>query len=206
MKQKSKCFIVGAGEFFIDKLDMTDEDLLIAADGGYDNLMKINCMPDTVIGDFDSVDTIPQHPDIIKLNKIKDDTDMIAAVNLGMERGYRDFQIYGATGDRLDHILANIQTLAYITKTGCIGYIYGRNYAITALTDGTLKFDSYHRGTISVFSNDTTVYGVTLKGLKYTLDNATLTNTYPIGTSNEFIGVESSVTVNDGTLIIIYST
>jgi thiamine pyrophosphokinase len=199
-----KCIIVGAGDFYPGAFSKSDGDYIIAADGGYDYLININCTPDTVIGDFDSRDGIPNHPHVIKLNKIKDDTDMIAAVNLGIERGYREFHIHGATGGRLDHTLANIQTIAYLSKQHCSAYIYGDNYVITALTDGTITFDNTYSGIMSIFAHDTTVSGVTLTGLKYPLNDVELTNTFPLGVSNEFIGMETTVTVRNGTLIIIY--
>ena len=46
-------------------------------------------------------------------------------------------------------------------------------------------------------------HGVTIRGLKYELDCETLTNGMPVGISNEFIGVQSDITVEDGTLLII---
>lgn len=199
-----KCIIVGAGDFNSTAIEISDGDFIIAADGGYDYLTAIGCTPDIVVGDFDSRNGIPDHPNVIKLNKIKDDTDMIVAVNIGLEREYHEFHIYGATGGRLDHTLANMQTIAHLSQNNCTAYIYGDTYIITALTDGTLTFDTSYNGMISIFSHDTSVTGVTLTGLKYPLDNVTLTNTYPIGISNEFIGEESSVTVQHGTLIIIY--
>ena len=199
-----KCIIVGAGDFTAVSLDISGGDYVIAADGGYDHLIGIGITPDTVIGDFDSRDGIPNHPHVIKLNKIKDDTDMIAAVNIGIDRGYSEFHIYGATGGRLDHTLANIQTIAYLSKQKCTAYIHGDDYIITAITDGTRTFDKSHSGIISIFSHDTTVSGVTLTGLKYPLNDVTLTNTFPLGVSNEFIGGESAVTVRNGTVIVIY--
>ena len=199
-----KCIIVGAGDFTVTALDIGDGDCVIAADGGYDHLIGIGCIPDTVVGDFDSRDGVPDHPDVVKLNKIKDDTDMIAAVNIGIDRGYSEFHIYGATGGRLDHTLANIQTIAYLSKNKCTAFIHGGGYIITALTDGTLAFDESHSGIISIFSHDTNVTGVTLTGLKYPLDNVTLTNTFPLGVSNEFTGEAASVTVRNGTVIVIW--
>ena len=84
------------------------------------------------------------------------------------------------------------------------GYLFGKDNIITAITDDTMYFDSYHKGYISVFSHSDKSIGVFLKGLKYRLDDATVINTFPIGVSNEFIGGKSSITVESGTLIIIF--
>jgi len=59
-------------------------------------------------------------------------------------------------------------------------------------------------GVISVFSARDKAVGVTLKGLKYPLDNATVTNDCPLGVSNEFTGDPAVISVADGTLIIIW--
>ena len=57
---------------------------------------------------------------------------------------------------------------------------------------------------MSVFSYSAEASGVYLKGLKYELENGMLTNTNPIGVSNEFTGSDSIISVNNGTLIITF--
>ena len=47
-------------------------------------------------------------------------------------------------------------------------------------------------------------FGVTLKGLKYPLNEYNMDNLFPIGVSNEFTGKEVSITVKDGELAVIY--
>ena len=73
-----------------------------------------------------------------------------------------------------------------------------------AITNDRLCFEKIPCGYVSVFSGSTKAEGVTLCGLKYELNNAVLTNTFPIGVSNEFIDRESSISVNDGTLFIVF--
>jgi len=60
------------------------------------------------------------------------------------------------------------------------------------------------KGYISVFSLDTESKGVTETGMKYSIDNYTMKNNFPIGVSNEFTGKNSSISVLDGTLLIVY--
>ncbi len=206
----SICYVIGAGEHFENDIFTPDEkDLVIAADGGYEFLQKNNIRTDIVVGDFDSLDNkiklTESDTEIIKLNPIKDETDMLYAINIGIEKGYNKFHIYGGTGGRTDHTIANIQTLTMVAKKGLKGFLYTKNEVITAIHNSRITFDNSRQGHISVFSLDSECHGVNESGLKYTLDDYDMNNTYPIGVSNEFIGTESSISVKKGTLLIIYS-
>ena len=71
------------------------------------------------------------------------------------------------------------------------------------LHNETLIFSAGRKGLLSVFSFEKEARGVTLRGLAYELTDAVLTNTFPIGTSNEFIGTEAQIIVADGSLLVI---
>lgn len=203
---KKICYVAGAGEYYGRKLSIpvTENDYVIAVDGGYDWLEKSGITSDLVIGDFDSLGKIPSHSNIIQLNPQKDDTDMLAALKEGLKLGCDEFHIYGGTGGRIEHTFANMNCLAYLADLSVKGYLYDDKSIITAVTNGKLDFTSEHSGYLSVFSHTNQSVGVDLKGLKYELTDAVLTNTFPLGVSNEFIGVESSVSVKAGTLIVVY--
>lgn len=206
-KREPVCFIVGAMHIGEERFVFApkDEDFVIAADGGYTNLKRIDYKPDLVIGDFDSIDAEPDVENKIRLPKEKDDTDTLFAVRLGLEKGYKKVVILGGIGGRLDHTLANIQTLIFIAEHGAKGFLVGEGYVITAVKDGKITFSPEKKGLISVFCGGGEARGVYLKGLKYPLVNYTLTNTVPIGVSNEFVGTESSVEVKKGTLIVMWN-
>ena len=198
------CYIVGAGTFSGRGLEPGRSDLVIAADGGYAPLAQRGVRVDLVVGDFDSLDQIPDHPNVLRLPKEKDDTDMLYALRVGLDRGFREFRLYGGTGGRIDHTLANLQCLAWLSTLGARGVLVGEGWAAEAVTDGTLTFGPEHRGFVSVFCHGDKARGVCLRGLKYPLTDAELTSCFPLGVSNEFTGVESSVTVGKGTLIVVY--
>lgn len=197
------CYIVGAGENYGLDFSLRPHDMVIAADAGLRYLEQACIGSDLVIGDFDSLQHIPRHPNVRKLEAEKDDTDMMAAVREGMKLGYGRFHIYCGMGGRIDHTLANLQLLAFLSQSGKRGFLFDKANVITAITDQTLAFREIASGVISIFSCTDKSTGVTLQGLKYELNNAVLTNTFPLGVSNEFTGQESAVTVKDGTLLIV---
>lgn len=135
---------------------------------------------------------------------MKDDTDMMLAVQEGLERGCIRFLLYGGMGRRLDHTLANLHVLAFLAGRGCPAFLLGEDTAITAVCNGALTFGPEHAGTLSLFAWGGAAQGVTLAGLLYPLENATLTPDRPLGVSNEFLGQAARVSVADGTLIVFW--
>lgn len=198
------CYIVGAGEEVPLRFVPCEDDLVIAADGGYRYLLAAGIRADIVVGDFDSLGSPPDHPHIVRLKKEKDETDTGAAVQIGLENGYRNFIIYGGTGGRFEHTFANIQLLTGLAATYCRGELIGHGQRYTVIQNGTLEFAAGNKGRISVFAMGEKASGVTLEGLKYPLNNYTMTNGFPIGVSNEFMGEKASVTVKEGALLVIY--
>lgn len=204
MNSDNKCYIVGAGEYFGHKITPTDSDYVIAADGGYLYLQEQGTRIDMIIGDFDSLSSVPAHPNVVMLPREKDDTDMMAAILNGLKKGYSTFHMFGGTGGRLDHTIANIQCLAFLSSKGAKSYLYGNGYVITSISDGCIEFDKDVSGYISVFSHSNISKGISITGMKYNVDECDLKNTYPLGVSNEFAGVSSKISVRQGTLIIVY--
>lgn len=198
------CYVVGAGGVEGVVLRPAAGDYVIAADGGYTRLAQLGLKADLLLGDFDSLPFVPPHPHIVRHPSVKDDTDMMLAVKHGLELGYRVFVLCGGLGGRLDHTLANLQTVAWLSRRGSRAFLVGEGNVITAVTGGALSFDVSKRGVISVFCVGEQAVGVTLKGLKYPLDDAVLTCDMPLGVSNEFTGTASSVSVREGTLAVLW--
>lgn len=199
-----ECYIIGAGDFFGLREEPDDSDYLVAADAGYKYCREYNLIPDLVIGDFDSLGDAPEHPNILQLPVEKDDTDTVYAIKLGVDRGYRHFYIYGGTGGaRPDHTVANMQALVYLANRGRRGWLYDKNYIWTCIKNESIKIKG--SGDVSVFCPDGEARGVSLKGLKYTIDGAVLTSDFPLGVSNSFAEEEAEISVSDGCLLIMYS-
>lgn len=198
------CYIFGAGDRTVLETRPKDGDLVIAADGGYGYCLSENIVPDLVIGDFDSGLRPDSAAEIIELPSKKDDTDTLFAVKTGFARGCSVFHIYGGTGGRADHTMANIQTLRYITDSGGKGWLYWRDRKATVIRDSVLELGRRESGYVSVFSLSDTSSGVTITGLEYELENAFLSSSEPVGISNSFIGRDAAVSVERGILLIIF--
>lgn len=130
------CYIVGAGDFTPRGFAPVPGDLVLAADGGYRALYSLGYMPDLLLGDFDSLGDLPLPPDlpVLRFPARKDDTDTGLALRHGLDRGYRDFALYGCAGGRVDHLLANLQSMARVSRLGAAIRLAAPEYDAWALT------------------------------------------------------------------------
>ena len=180
-----------------------EDDYLLAADGGLIHLQELNLYPDGILGDFDSLGYIPEEGIVFPVEK--DDTDSMLAVRQGLNLGYRRFLLYGGMdGPRLDHTMANFQTLQFLADNGAQGYLIGTKYIATVVKNGSIRFPKEAEGILSVFCMGADAQGVTLTGLQYLLENGTMTAGIPLGVSNHFIGTEAVVSVKNGSLLLLY--
>lgn len=200
------CFIFAAGDFGGLTEHPAEGDLILAADAGYQNCRSAGLHPTLVIGDFDSM-TAPEGETLLRLPVEKDDTDTMRAARVGLERGCRDFVLYGGTGGRrADHTLANLQTLVFLASRGAQARMIAPGCVWRVLKNARLDFPAGMRGTLSVFCPDGEARGVRIAGTKYTLNDGTLRSDFPLGVSNAFTGEPASVEVREGTLLIYYET
>ena len=80
----------------------------------------------------------------------------------------------------------------------------GRDSIITVVKDGCLSFPAGCQGTISVFCLGADARGVTLEGLYYPLENATLSAGLPLGVSNHFTEKPGKISVRQGSLLVLW--
>ncbi|MBR5515784.1 MAG: thiamine diphosphokinase [Clostridia bacterium] len=197
------CYIIGACDFS-ESISPFDGDYVIAADGGYKSLLENGIKPNAVMGDFDSLGYIPKHENLIKHPTEKDDTDTALALNYGFSLGYRKFLIFGGIGGRLDHTLANMQTILGMKRRGCECYLVGNGTVITAIENESFTFSGNEKGYLSLFAANGIAQGVTLVNLKYPLDNATLYPDITLAVSNEFITEKATVTTKGALYMLWY--
>lgn len=198
------CYIAGASGEDFDDLEIKEGDMLIASDGGYEALIKKGYSPDVLIGDFDSMEYIEAPCETIRYPSVKDDTDTMLCIKYGMEKGYKNFTVVGALGgDRISHTYANIQSLAYAVENGCSCRLVSKKQEVFMIKNGIITFEENMKGYVSVFAYSENAYGVCETGLKYEIENATLSNSFPLGVSNAFTGKLSSISVKEGIILVI---
>ncbi len=198
-----KCYIIGACGFD-ENIEPKSEDFVIAADGGYKTLIDKGIRVDCVMGDFDSLGYTPEHDNLMVHPAEKDDTDTRLAVEYGYSMGYRKFLIFGGIGGRLDHTLANMQTILGLHRMGAEAYLIGEGKIISVVEKGSFTFSGKESGYLSLFPADGNVSGVTLTGLKYTLEDAELFSDRALAVSNEFINEKATVRVDKGALYMLW--
>ena len=105
-------------------------------------------------------------------------------------------------GPRLDHTVANFQTLQFLADRGAKGFLVGKDSIVTVLKNGSMTLPALSEGIVSVFCMGGDARGVTVRGLQYGLEMGTLCAGFPLGVSNHFVGTEAQISVEDGSLLI----
>lgn len=196
------CYIVGAGDFFGD-FHPDGDDFVIAADGGYDTLMKLGKKCDLFVGDMDSLKEYPTGLEIIRFPVEKDETDMFLAYREGCNRGYSEFKLYGGVGGRIDHTFANLSLLIYAKNVNDNLILVADKYEIFAIKNEKILLHGEVGKTFSVFAFDKAADGVSVRGAKYEAENVTLTPDFPLGVSNSFTKTECEIEVKSGVLLVM---
>lgn len=198
-----KCIVFCAAEFDRLACPIEPEDYVIAADGGLQHTQALGIEPQEILGDFDSLGYIPQDARVFPVEK--DDTDAMLAARRGLALGFREFLYYGSLdGKRLDHTVANYQTLQYLADHGARGYLVGQDFLVTVVKEGRIFFPEGTEGVISVFCLGADARGVSLRGLYYPLEGGTLTAGFPLGVSNHFTGAPAEISVEAGSLLVMW--
>lgn len=198
-----RCFIFAAGTVYPPVPAPQPDDYVIAADAGYLQLQKLGIAPNLILGDFDSAPK-PQTDAPCETSPVeKDDTDTMLAVKKGLSLGCTEFHLYGASGGRrLDHTLANLQTLAYLKTHGAKGFLYDDGFVYTVIRDETITLRrTVSWGIVSVFCMSDSVT-VSNTGLQYPLNRQTITCDFPLGVSNHFTQDTATVTAEGGMLLV----
>lgn len=201
---KQICAIVSGGEP-APLTGIEQAELIIACDKGCQYLLEAGLRPGLLVGDFDSyAGPLPQGVPVLDLPREKDDTDTMAAVRYAVRQGYAALRLYCALGGRLDHLLGNLQAGAFAARHGMAVAILGARDTVYLLREGSLILPPVPGRSLSLLSLSDRCQGVCIRGVQYPLEDAELTNTFPIGVSNEWRGT-AELSLRSGILAVILS-
>lgn len=207
-------------------------DITLAADSGMDFFYRVDLKPDIIIGDFDSVQSesleyFKKQKDIRFeiLNPIKDDTDTEHAIRYALAHGATEIVLLGATGGRIDHLLANISLLGIgleknvpiklVDETNKVNMLQGPASFVVSNKDHEEKEQekknknsnqlTNKKHYVSLIPYTTKVTGVTLSGFKYLLKDFEMSGFNSLGVSNEIVEKEGRISIKEGILLVIES-
>ncbi len=209
--KKQNCMIIGASPIESDAIfqEFSPKDsFVICADAGYETAVKYGITPDLIVGDFDSVKTLPpKSAKVLTLPVEKDVTDTMFAVMKGLTMGFRSFVLLGCLGGpRFDHSLANLEVLQFLRMHSAQGIIADSTTKIFLLSDGRLRLTDMKGATVSVFPYGCVSCNVSYKGLLYPLNHETLSSGGTLmGVSNSVVDDAAEIRVHMGTaLVVVY--
>jgi thiamine pyrophosphokinase len=203
--------IVGGGPVSLVQLQSElalKPDLVLAADRGAEYLQQLSALPQTLIGDFDSLaretltDMATAGVEIRTFEVTKDFSDLELALDLAVVKGATRIDILGGLGGRIDHTLANIGLIVKPMELGIETHLLDPSHDITAVKD-FLEIEARPGWAVSLIPLTTKVSGVTTTGLKYKLDNALLWIQNTRGIHNEFVTDKAVIRLTEGVLAVI---
>lgn len=197
--------------FVLEILKSEETEFIVAADHGLIFLYEHQILPDYIVGDFDSTpeEIVSYYRNetripIRKFNPVKDASDTEIALRLCLELGRKHVVILGATGNRADHLWANVQALNIALDAGVDARILDSYNQIRLLDRGiVLRREEAYGPYFSVFPLAGMVADFNILGAKYPLYHHLLTPHDSLCVSNEFAEDEVEISFPLGEVILM---
>ncbi len=205
-----RAVVIAGGEIHTTPTIESD-DLVIAADSGYDHALSLGIQVDLLIGDLDSISpTGLEHAHdsgvtVDAFPRDKDATDLELAIRSAIDLGATTIDIHGGEDGRIDHLLGVALSLSHDrweptsivwhTRTGTVSRVTNRRPLVASVSVGD---------TVSLVPVGD-VLGATTTGLRWPLEDAPLGRGTSLGMSNEAESETITVTVSEGILLVVRS-
>ena len=197
--------------FTLEFFKKISADVFIAVDRGLEFLYQEGLVPTHIVGDFDSIDpkVISYYKEstqipIREFNPVKDASDTEIAIRMAIDLGVKELWIIGGTGTRLDHVMANIQTLKIAQEANVKAYIVDNHNKISLLSGKTVLLQEEAYGKyFSLFPLGGKVEGLTIQGAKYPLKNHTLEPHDSLCVSNQYANEQVTIEFERGTIVFM---
>ena len=203
-----KVIIMSGGQVrddgFVKELALSG-DMLICADSGVMNALRLGLHADICVGDFDS-STPPEDAatEWVTLPTEKDDTDTMSATRIAVERGADEVMILAGTGSRLDHTIGNLSVLEFLRQRGIKARLIDENNQVFLAGEGTYFIPKAEGEFLSLlpFCSQPVI---SVSGVKYPLERKLLPTDQPLGVSNVILDNEATLEVKNGVVAVFLS-
>ena len=195
---KGKVLLLLNGEPPKNIPEFSDYEIICATDGAYHYLNKKHIVPNFISGDFDSLENLPKEIEVIHTpNQAFTDFDKI--LQILSDRGYKNIDVYGASGKEQDHFLGNLHTAIQWKEK--LSLTFYDNYGSYFLAKKKNPILNCKDKIISLIPFPKATEIIT-KGLKYSLNKEDLTFGKRIGTRNIALENNIEITFETGELFI----
>ena len=211
----SKAIIISGGELeegFVETVLSENEGAsIVGVDKGVEYLYHHQIKPNYIVGDFDSI-----APEVIKYyktetnvaireyNPVKDESDTEMAIRIAITIGSTEIYILGATGGRIDHLWANVQSLAIACKFNVRAYILDpQNRIFVTDKPCQLKKSEAYGKYLSVFSLSGDIFDFNMKGTKWPLEHHVLKPTDSLTVRHRFEDELVEIDFIGGTIVVM---
>lgn len=204
---KNKAVIVLNGELAptLRLAPLLKDALIIGCDGGTQHLLARKLVPDVVVGDFDSLGEtpLPQSVKQVRYPTDKDKLDSELAIEYAIKQGCTDITLLAFTGDRFDHMLGNIYLLSDPAFSGINLRILDGLQEIYVIKDKAV-INGKSGDIISFIPLSARATASSSAGLRYNLQDYTLSQHGNQGISNELLTEEVTVRVQRGKILVVH--
>ena len=177
---------------------------VIAADAGYLRAAERGIKPDLLVGDYDSLGSLPEGVEHVDVPVEKDFSDGELGVRVAALRGIASLDIYGAMGGRPDHFLYNLHLLKISRDLGIKAVIRGDRTDIYYSEDNFF-LPATIGDTLSIVPFGESAHIIKATGLKYPAEGVTLTRSDTRGLSNECVADKVFVATKGEGILLIHS-
>jgi len=179
------------------------ESFIICADGGAARLPR-GQKPDVIVGDLDSLKSVPAGVEIIRHSAQKNQTDGELCVDFAKERGFEKITFYGALGGRLDHVLGNLALLAYARALNIDAKTKAAGFDIYFAKEERFKLKTEAGDTVSVIPFGGAVEVKNSAGLYYPLCDLKIPPQATRGISNIALSDQAELVIEKGAALIFH--
>ena len=176
---------------------------IICCDGAIDKLITLECQPDWITGDMDSISDSSRelYKDRIVMDSDQERNDLTKAFKLCLKHGWREIVVIGATGEREDHTLANLSLMVDFARQMDV-VLLSDHGIFTPITEST-ELTSLQGQQVSIFSFDPDC-AIFSSGLKYPLNGIKI-NRWWQAALNEAVSKEINLDFDGGPLLVFQS-